>query len=160
VVVRVIRNEASERGTMLGLKRNRKAVGALLLIAGEQARTESVCGQPARRVAAPSTQPSSAPSADVAADAAADATVDGYPCPWCGSKAAPGQQVCPACGHKVWRSKGLVPGSLAPIPPAKRGELIVTNPEKAPLWQHLLLLLYRIGRYVAEAAKRSVDGLP
>jgi hypothetical protein len=33
------------------------------------------------------------------------------------------------------------PSNRPPIPPAQRGEFIVTNPEKAPLWQRFLLLL-------------------
>jgi hypothetical protein len=44
-----------------------------------------------------------------------------------------------------------VPASRTPLPPAKRGELIVTNPEKAPWWQRLLVAAYKVFRFLGKA---------
>ena len=53
-----------------------------------------------------------------------------------------------------------VPASRTPLPPAKRGELIVTNPEKAPLWQRGLVLVYRVVRFLGRAAKEWLEEWP
>jgi hypothetical protein len=51
------------------------------------------------------------------------------------------------------------PSSTArpPLPPAKRGELIVTNPELAPLWQRFLVVLYKVGRFAGKSVRRGLD---
>ncbi len=79
------------------------------------------------------------------------------------STPAPATELTPA--SEAWpslepatRKKKRHPSSTArpPLPPAKRGELIVTNPELAPLWQRFLVVVYKVLRFLGS----HIRGLP
>jgi hypothetical protein len=106
-------------------------------------------------------------------------------CPWCWAELRPDDIMCPECRQQARRASELEPTSpasplipdrgsqkeraprkglpsraaLPPIPPAKRGEFIVTNPEKAPLWQRFALVMYKVWRFLLKY-RRDLFGMP
>jgi hypothetical protein len=93
-------------------------------------------------------------------------------CPWCWAELGPDDVMCPACEQQARRAGRLEAASepapaptptlpnRPPIPPAQRGELIVTNPERAPLWQRFLLVMYKLWQVVLRVARELLDARP
>jgi hypothetical protein len=104
-------------------------------------------------------------------------------CPWCWAELGPDDIMCPSCRQQARRAptpaprpestpapeawpslepaaqKKKHPRSTArpPLPPAKRGELIVTNPELAPLWQRFLVVVFKVLGFLGRGARRGVE---
>jgi hypothetical protein len=98
------------------------------------------CRQQARRAPAP-------PAASIPAPA---------PEPAPATEPTPASEAWPSLEPAAQNKKHPRSTARPPLPPAKRGELIVTNPELAPLWQRFLVVVYKVGRFFAS----HVRGLP